>query len=125
MHDEPLNQNDLSPTAARQLAAEQFAAEQLDQRLIRALETVPEPRIPVDFAARVASQVPARRPVSLTPTYYGYAAVLIGMVVTLVALLVVAAHAAGRAAIGLPESFLFVQFIALAVWFGVRRHSLR
>jgi hypothetical protein len=114
MHDEPLNQNDLSPTAC----------ERLDKRLTRALETVPTLQIPADFASRVASRVPARRPVSLTPTYYGYTAILIGMLVTLVALLVVAAHA-GRATIGLPESFLFAQFIALAVWFGVRRHSLR
>ncbi len=115
MHDKPLNQNEVSPTAA----------ELLDQRILRALETQPEPHIPADFASRVASQMPARHTVSLTPTYYGYTAILIGMVVTLVALLVVAAHAAGRAAIGLPESFLFAQFIALAVWFGVRRHSLR
>jgi hypothetical protein len=115
MHDEPLEQNNLSPAAM----------EHLDQRIVRALETVPGPVVPADFAARVASQLPASRPVSLTPTHYGYTATLIGTLVTLGALLVLAAHTTGRAAFGLPESLLFAQFIALAVWLSVRRHSLR
>jgi hypothetical protein len=120
MHDEPLNPENLSPAAM-----EQAAIEQLDQRLIRALETVPKPHIPADFAARVASQLPARRPVSLTPTHYGYTAMLIGIVATFVALLAFALHTTGRAAFGLPESFLLTQFIVLAVWLSVWRHSLR
>ena len=115
MHDESVNSEGLSPTAD----------ELLDERILRALESVPQPQISADFAARVASRLPARRPVSLTPTYYGYTAVLIGMLVTLVALLVVAADSAGQRTFGLAESFLFAQFIALAVWFGVHRHSLR
>jgi ABC-type transport system involved in cytochrome c biogenesis permease subunit len=113
MHDEPLNQDNLSP--------EEF----FDQRLIRALETVPEPQIPADFAARVASQLPAKRPVSLTPTYYGDTAMLLGMVATLVALVAYALHTTGRATFGLPESFLLAQFIILAVWLSVRRYSVR
>jgi hypothetical protein len=120
MHDEPVNPENLSPAAI-----EQSAVEQLDQRLIRALETVPEPHIPADFAARVASQLPVRRPVSLTPTRYGYTAMLIGLVATFVALLAFALHTTGRAAFGLPESFLLTQFIVLAVWLSVWRHSLR
>ena len=115
MYDEPLNQDNLSAAAMGEL----------DQRLIRALETVPEPHIPADFAARVASQLPARRPVSLTPTHYGYTAMLIGLVATFVALLAFALHTTGRATIGLPESFLLTQFIVLAVWLSVWRHSLR
>jgi hypothetical protein len=125
MHDEPLNPENLSPAAMEQAAMEQAAMEQLDQRLIRALETVPEPHIPANFAARVASQLPVRRPVSLTPTHYGYTAMLIGIVATFVALLAVALHTTGRATFGLPESFLLIQFIVLAVWFSVWRHSLR
>ena len=112
MHDEPLNQDNLSPE------------ELFDQRLIRALETVPEPQIPADFAARVASQLPAKRPVSLTPTYYGDTAMLLGMVATLVALVAYALHTTGRATFGLPESFLLAQFIILAIWLSVRRHSV-
>jgi hypothetical protein len=110
MHDEPLNQDTLSPE------------ELLDQRLIRALETVPEPHIPADFAARVASQLPAKRPVSLTPTYYGDTAMLLA---TLVALMAFALHTTGRATFGLPESFLLAQFIILAVWLSIRRYSVR
>jgi hypothetical protein len=115
MHDNPVNQEELSQTAI----------EHLDQRIAGALETVPELHIPADFAARVASQLPARRPVSLTQTHYGQNAMLIGMVVTLGALLVLAVHTTGHAAFGLLESLLFVQFIALAVWLSVWRYGLR
>jgi hypothetical protein len=116
MHSEPVNENDLLPTAT----------ELLDQRIVRALEVAPQPRIPADFAARVASQLPARRPVSLTPTHYGHKAVLIAMVVTLVAVITLALRAAaGPANPGLVESLLCTEFIALAVWFGIARPSLR
>ena len=119
MHDEPLNHDNLS----------QSAMERLDQRIVRALETAPEPRISADFAARVASQLPARRPVSLTPTHYGQKAIVIGMVVTLGALLVLALvpalHSTGHDTFGLLESILFAQFIALTVWISIWRHGLR
>jgi hypothetical protein len=115
MHDEPLDQNDLSPAAM----------EHLDQRILRALEAVPEIHIPADFASRVAGQLPARLPVSITPTHYGYTAMLIGLLVTLGALVAVALHTTGQATFGLTESLLFAQFIALAVWFSVWRHSWR
>jgi hypothetical protein len=115
MHDEPLNHENLS----------QSAAEHLDQRIVRALEIAPETRIPADFAARVAAQLPERRPVSLTPTHYGKGAMLIGLGVILVALLILATQTRGHAALGLLESLLFAQFIALAVWLSVWRRSLR
>ena|ERR1700744_517268 len=115
MHNDPLNPEGLSPTAA----------ENLDLRITRALETVPEPQIPSDFAARVASRLPARRPVSLTPTHYGQNAMVIGILVTLAALIVLALHTAGHASFGLLESLLFAQFVALAVWFSVWRPNLR
>jgi hypothetical protein len=115
MHDEPLNPDNLS----------QSAMEHLDQRIVRALETAPEPQIPADFAARVASRLPARRPVSLTPTHYGQNAVLIGIVVTLAALVLLALHSTGHATFGLLDSLLFAQFLALAVWFTVWRYSSR
>ena len=123
MHDEPLNPRNLSQSATEHV-------DYLDQRIVRALETTPEPQIPADFAARVASQLPARRPVALTPTHYGQKAVLAGIVVTLAALLILAQHSTalrstGHATFGLLESLLFAQFIALAVWFSLWRHSLR
>jgi hypothetical protein len=122
MHDEPLNQNDLSPTATEGSELDHM---ELDKRIVRALETVPNPRIPTDFAARVASQLPASRPVSLTATHYGQNAMLLGIVATLAALLVLALHTTGHATFGLVESLLFTQFIALTVWFSVWRYGLR
>jgi hypothetical protein len=120
MHDEPISHEDLS----------QSVMEHLDQRIVRVLEEVPELQVPADFAVRVASQLPARRPVSLTPTHYGKNAMLIGTVVTLGALLVLALHSSalhstGQAGFGLLEWLLFAQFIALAVWLSVWRHSSR
>jgi hypothetical protein len=115
MHNDPLDPDGLL----------QSAMEQLDQRVVQALETAPEPKIPTDFAARVASQLPARRPVSLTPTYYGQSAMVIGVVVTLAALVVLALHSTGHATFGLLDSLLFAQFIALAVWLTVWRYGLR
>jgi hypothetical protein len=99
--------------------------EDLDQRIVRALETVPELEVPADFAARVGSQLPARGPVSLTPTYYGQNAMLIAIVAILAALVVLALHSTGHATLGLLESLLFAQFIALAVWLTVWRYGLR
>jgi hypothetical protein len=118
MHNEPLNPDNLSHSAM------EHATEHLDQRIVGALETVPQPQVPADFAARVASQLPATRPVTLTPTHYGRYATLIGTMVTLVALVILALHS-NHAAFGLLESLLFAQFIALAVWFTLWRHGLR
>ena len=102
----------------------QSATEHLDRRIVRALETAPEPRIPADFASRVASQLPARRPVSLTRTRYGQNATLAGILLTLALLLVLALHSPGHASFGLLDSLLSAQFIALAVWLSVWRHRL-
>jgi hypothetical protein len=115
MHDEPLRPDNSS----------QSAVEDLDQRIVRALETAPEVQVPSGFAARVASQLPARRPVSLTPTHYGRNAMLAGIAATLAALVFLALHSTGPATFGLLESLLFAQFIALAVWFTVWRYGLR
>lgn len=115
MHDEPIRPDNSS----------QSAMEDLDQRIVRALETAPELQVPGDFAARVASQLPAMRPVSLTPTHYGKNAMLAGIAVTLAALVVLALHSTGDAAFGVLESLLFAQFIAFAVWLTVWRYGLR
>jgi hypothetical protein len=106
----------------------QAAAEHLDQRIVRALEAAPPPHIPADFAARVARQLPTKRPESLTPTHYGRWAMRIATVATFAAILILALHSAGHAtghpAVGLVESILFAQFIALAIWLSVWRHGL-
>jgi len=129
MHN-PLNPDNLSqsPSAHQDQLdhlLEMQQLEVLDQRITRALETIPEPRIPADFASRVASQLPARRPDSLTPTHYGQKAVLLSMLVTLAALIALAVRTPGHASFGLLESLLFVQFIGLTIWLSIWRHSLR
>ena len=97
--------------------------DELDQRILQALEAPHELHIPADFAARVTSKLPARRPVSLTPTHYGRNAMLIGMVVTLIALLALTLHNGAHAAFGLAQSLLLAQFVALTVWLSIRRQS--
>jgi hypothetical protein len=111
---QPMNQPDSSP-----------AALELDRRLASALEAAPEVRIPADFAARVASQVPARPVVSLTQTHYGDYAMLLGIVVTLAALFIFGLLAPDRHTFNVVESFLLTDFVGLTVWLSVRRYSLR
>ena len=101
-----------------------FESARLDQRIVRALENAPRPQITAGFAARVASRLPASRPVSLTPTHYGRYAMLIGIMVILAALVILALHS-GHPAFGLLESLLFAQLIALALWLTVWRYGLR
>ena len=95
---------------------------EIEQRLIRALENRPTVRIPADFAARVASQLPERRPIALTPTHYGRKAMVICMVVLGVALLAAfALHGmAVPPAVQVTGWILYAQFLALVVWFGMR-----
>jgi hypothetical protein len=93
----------------------------LDQRIIRALEASPEPQIPDDFAARVASCVPASRPLSVTSTRYGHNAILISIAVLFAALFALAPHTVNRSVVGLTiECLLCAQFIALTIWLSVR-----
>jgi hypothetical protein len=120
MHDEQLDHDN---SAAIEHSVHH--ADLMDQRLTDALETLPRISIPAGFAARVASQLPAERPVSLTPTYYGQTAMWIGIFVTLAALLFLARYTIGHASFDLLESLLLAQFVVLAVWFSIRRHSLR
>ncbi|HMF62730.1 MAG TPA: hypothetical protein VK608_01490 [Edaphobacter sp.] len=107
------------------MSEENTPAASMEERLIRALEARPAVPIPADFAARVASQVPAKRPVSLTPTHYGRNTVLISMVALVVALLALALHNADSSTLGRTlEWILCAQLLSLAVWFGTRHRSL-
>ena len=114
MHDEPVNQ----PHPPK---LEMDSQTELDQRVIRALEASPQPYIPDDFAARVASRVPASRPLSVTSTRYGHNAILISIAVLFAALFALAPHAVNRSVLGLTiECLLCAQFIALTIWLSVR-----
>ncbi|MGP8259492.1 MAG: hypothetical protein ACLQM6_06005 [Acidobacteriaceae bacterium] len=90
----------------------------LEQRVIRALERVPEVNVPEGFAARVAGQLPQRRAV-ITTTSYGLMAIRISMAVLVLALVVVAMHATGRGVIGIAlEWVLCAELVGLALWLG-------
>jgi hypothetical protein len=95
---------------------------EMDERLTRALEARPVVNIPVDFAARVARQLPERRPIALTPTHYGRKAMVICMVVLGVALLVgfVLRGVAVPPMVQVVGWILYAQFLGLVVWFGMR-----
>jgi predicted phage tail protein len=105
-----------------EMSLEEKLIAEMDERLVRALDARPVVAIPADFAARVARQMPARRPVLLTPRHYGRNAMVVCMVVLGVALLLVAALHAGTvsAAVQVTVWILYAQFLGLVVWAGMR-----
>jgi predicted phage tail protein len=98
------------------------AAAEMDERLTRALEARPVVDIPADFAARVARQLPERKPIALTPTHYGRKAMVVCMVVLGAALLVgfVLRGVAVPPMVQVTGWILYAQFLGLVVWFGMR-----
>jgi hypothetical protein len=117
MRDEPVNHQHSAATESDPLA-------RLDRRLIHALEVAPEPRVPADFAARVAKMLPATRPVAAAPTHYGYYAMVASMVILMAALLFLAPHTANRSVFEVTLQWLLcAQFIGLAVWISARRRA--
>jgi hypothetical protein len=118
MHDESINH-----TASATGSTDPFAA--LDTRIVQALENLPEVHIPADFAARVASQVPARPAISLRATHYGKTAMLLSIAVLLLTLLALARYTHITSAFGLTLQWtLCAQFIGLVVWLSMRRYSV-
>jgi hypothetical protein len=126
MRDEPLNHQPqtMPQTMPQTISQTVTEADRLDQRLTHALETAPDPQVPADFAARVATLLPARRPVSLTPTHYGHYSMLASVVILMAALLVLAPRTTDRSVLELSLQWLLcAQFIGLAVWLSTRRRS--
>jgi hypothetical protein len=95
---------------------------EMEQRLTRALEARPAVEIPADFAARVAGQLPERKPIALTPTHYGRKAMMVCMVVLGVVLVIAfALHGVVVSpVVQVIGWILYVQFLGLVVWFGMR-----
>ena len=105
MRDERINPGEaISQSDA--LNPEEAFQKELDARLVRALEARPETAIPTSFAARVASQMPARRPVLLRPTHYGQRAMVLCLVVLAVVVLGLALHNIGHTTMGLTMEWL-------------------
>ncbi len=103
-----------------------------DARIIAELERVPDlsTAIPVEFAARVAAQVPARRavvvPVSVLEheTHYGRTAMWVCVAVLFAALIVAAAKGLSHSTMGtVVEWTLYAQFLGIVIWLGSRRWS--
>jgi hypothetical protein len=99
-----------------------------DARIVAELERIPDLSIPGDFTERVAAQIPERRSVVVPEsalvreTHYGRAVMWVCVAVLFVALLFSAAKGLSRSPIGTTiELILYVQFLAIAVWLGVRR----
>lgn len=89
----------------------------MDRRVTDALERVPSVDLPANFAARVANQVPARRGVAVTKFRYGLMAVRICMAVLLIAIVVVAMRASGRAIVNITlEGILCGELVGLSMW---------
>lgn len=114
MHDEWMNDETVS------------AEEQLDQRIIRALETRPKVTIPADFVGRVASHLPPRKVPSLTPRHYGRKVIVACIVALALAMLVLASNHIERSLFGVAlEWILCAQFLALVIWLGAKLHNQR
>lgn len=96
--------------------------DQLDARIVAALERAPQIQIPGGFAARVASQVPAAIALPDAPPFairYGKAAVVLSMVLCAAAMVLLAPRATGHAIFWMSlEWMLCAQFCVLAAWWG-------
>ena len=124
MHNEPLNRQ-LLPQSANDSSNPSNSTHTLDWRLIRALESAPTPKIPADFAGRLAANLPTRPPASIPATRYGRTAMLIGIIVMLAAMLSLAASMANHPAFQLAlEWTLLAQFVALILWVSAYRSSV-
>jgi hypothetical protein len=100
---------------------------ELDARVVRALERVPEVTIPADFAARVGGMVPARRVApTVQSTRIGYKAMAGSMVALLVAMVLLAPRSMGHGATWVVlEWTLCGQFVLLALWWSVWERRVR
>lgn len=92
-------------------------ANELEMRMVRALETKPEVSVPAEFAARVAARVPARREAVLTPARYGVIAIRVAIAVLVIALVVAGVRSADRSTVGTAVQWILcAQLVALAMW---------
>jgi hypothetical protein len=100
------------------------ASDSLERRIILALEAVPRPAIPADFAVRVTSQLPPRGELVLTPRRYGQRAAVACLLVLLVLMLALAPRATGNSVYWFSMELIFcAQFVALAIWLVARDYT--
>ena len=126
MHNDPLDRSPQSGDVAEPLHCDTSNA--FDQRLIRALEAAPRPQISSDFTARLTARLPPSPAVQpsfpLPETHYGRSMTLIGIVVSLSAILGLAAHMSKPSSFQLAiEWILLAEFVALTLWLSAYRSS--
>jgi hypothetical protein len=108
VQDQPIGQN--IPLSAQEVKA-------LDARIFRALERVPAASIPENFAAMVASNLPARSFPEVKATHYGRNAAVLCFLLLLIALLLLApATAKGSTMMICVQWMLCFQFALIAAW---------
>jgi hypothetical protein len=100
----------------------------LDQRIQQELERLPDLSgvIAADFAARVATKVPAKRVAARTAaTPYGSRLMWAGLIVLSILLVVLAGHGFVHSTVGIAiEWTLCAQFLAIVIWLGTRRSRI-
>jgi len=97
----------------------------LDALIVQALEAQPRPAIPADFAARIASRLPARKQASFRPRYFGLAFSWIGGIALILALVFLSPSSTRGSSTGAwIELFVCTQFLCLVVWLALRAHRI-
>jgi len=95
----------------------------LDALIVQALEAQPQTAIPTDFAARIASQLPARRQAFPRQRNFGTMFSWIGVITLIVALFFLAPSAThGSSTEEWMELFVCSQLLCLLVWMALRAH---
>ncbi len=93
----------------------------LDALIVQTLEARPETAIPNDFAARIASQLPAQRQAFFRQRHFGPTFSWIGVITSIVALFFLAPSATrGSSTEEWVELFVCTQLLCLVVWIALR-----
>ncbi|HEX3570776.1 MAG TPA: hypothetical protein VHU44_08125 [Acidobacteriaceae bacterium] len=133
MHPEPLiNPEDTLHPEDHTRIARDAADRALDARIVSALEQAPPIHIPQDFAARVASRIPARTarlradriPARRVPVrHVGYTVAAACLIALAVAMLALAPHSTHNTFYVALDSTLAAQFCLLAAWLALPRRQ--
>ena len=98
--------------------------ELLERRILLALKDAPRPKIPADFAARLARQLPPHPAIVLTQGRYGQRAAVACLALLLVLIPALAPRATGTSVYWFSiESIFCAQFALLAVWLVTRGYT--
>jgi hypothetical protein len=99
----------------------------LELRITEALERPARVEVPEGFAARVAQRLPkrtARVMPEIRASQFGFAAMMVSLVVLLAAMVLLAPRATSHAIYWTALEWTFcAQFCALAVWVGIGRRG--